>query len=312
MRRAGLAVAAAALLGPWTVSVPALAAQGSGVDCGPFVGNCQVTAHDAAPVAAGTAGGAGGSDSAGGGGSGCSFKGTALPCYSAMFGWFDPVDGCYYQRMDPQPAASSTLWQGHQPGDGAVYAADCPLISGKDEGAGGGRWFQSPPPGYGGAVDVAALARQTVRNMALVGPSIGIAPKVGGKGGLVGLPVWLWDNVTPTTWGPNTATASAGGVSVTATGSATQIVWSMGDGASVTCQSPGTAYQPSFGDRAPDCGHVYTVTSASQPGGAYAIRATATWVVDWTATTGQQGTITVTRRSATRAVIGELQVLNNQ
>jgi hypothetical protein len=54
------------------------------------------------------------------------------------------------------------------------------------------------------------------------------------------------------------------------------------------------------------------VTSAAQPGGAYAINATATWVVNWTATTGQQGTITVTRQSATTAVIGELQVLNNQ
>ena len=128
----------------------------------------------------------------------------------------------------------------------------------------------------------------------------------------VGLPVWLWDNVTPTTWGPNTATAAAAGVTVTATGTATQIVWSMGDGSTVTCTGPGVAYQSSFGDRAPACGHIYTVTSAAQPGGAYAINATATWVVNWTATTGQQGTITVTRQSATTAVIGELQVLNTQ
>ena len=213
--------------------------------------------------------------------------------------------------MDPQPAADSALWQGHKAGDGAVYSEMCPLFNVRGGPGGSGRWFQNPPPGYGGAVDVAALAQQAVRNMGLVGPDIGIAPKIGGRG-LVGLPVWLWDNVTPTTWGPNTASASAGAVTVTATGSATQIVWSMGDGSTVTCTGPGVAYQPSFGDKAPACGHVFTATSASQPGGAYRISATATWVVDWTATTGQQGTITVTRRSASRAVIGELQVLNNQ
>jgi hypothetical protein len=213
--------------------------------------------------------------------------------------------------MSPQPDATSAYWAGHKPGDGAVYTEACPLITGIGTLGGSGRWFQNPPPGYGGAVNVATLAQEAVRKMGLVGPAIGIAPRVGGKSA-VGLPVWLWDNVTPTTWGPNTATAAAGGVTVTATGTATQIVWSMGDGSTVTCAGPGTAYQPSFGDQAPDCGHIYTVTSAAQPGGAYAINATATWVVNWTATTGQQGTITVTRQSATTAVIGELQVLNNQ
>jgi hypothetical protein len=213
--------------------------------------------------------------------------------------------------MDPPPPDGSSWWEGHHPGDGAVYVFACPQVKVGGVHAVTTQWLKNPPPSAGGGVDVAALAQTAVKNMALVGPAIGIAPRVGGKSA-VGLPVWLWDNVTPTTWGPNTATAAAGGVTVTATGSATQIVWSMGDGSSVTCAGPGTAYQPSFGDQAPACGHIYTVTSAAQPGGAYAINATATWVVNWTATTGQQGTITVTRQSATTAVIGELQVLNNQ
>ncbi|MFD0327079.1 ATP/GTP-binding protein [Streptacidiphilus monticola] len=172
------------------------------------------------------------------------------------------------------------------------------------------QWRATPPPGYGGAVSIAKLAQQAVSKMTLNGPDIGIAPKPGGKG-LVGLPVWLWDNVSPTTYGPNTASASASGVTVTATGQVSQIAWDMGDGTTVTCDDAGVAYQPSFGARMPACGHVYTRTSAHQPGGAYPITATSTWVVNWQATTGQSGQISVTRQSRTSAVIGELQVLNN-
>ncbi|WP_152648559.1 hypothetical protein [Streptacidiphilus anmyonensis] len=98
---------------------------------------------------------------------------------------------------------------------------------------------------------------------------------------------------------------------MTATGSATQIVWNLGDGQSVTCTNPGEAYQASFGNAQPPCGHTYTTVSVSQPGGRYAINATATWVVNWQATTGQTGQITVTRRSASSVVIGELRDLNN-
>ncbi|WP_051942975.1 hypothetical protein [Streptacidiphilus rugosus] len=212
--------------------------------------------------------------------------------------------------MSPQPDASSTLWQGHKPGDGAVYAAECPLISGTGLAGGTAKWFQNPPPGFGGAVNVQALAQQAVSQMALVGPAVGIAPPPGSKG-VVGLPVWLWDNVSPATWGPNTAAASAGGVTVTATGSATQIVWSMGDGSTVTCDNPGVAYQASFGAQVPACGHIYTATSDKEPGGKYAITATSTWVVDWTATTGQTGQITVTRQSTSAVEIGELRSVNN-
>ncbi|WP_157596640.1 ATP/GTP-binding protein [Streptacidiphilus rugosus] len=227
-----------------------------------------------------------------------------------MFGWFDGEDGCYYQLMSPQPPAGTAYWAGHQPGDGAIYSENCPLIAGSGLPGGAGRWFQNPPPGYGGGVDVQALAQQAVSKMALVGPAVGIAPPPGTKG-VVGLPVWLWDNVSPTTWGPNTAAASAGGVTVTATGSATQIVWTMGDGATVTCDNPGVAYQASFGAQVPVCGHIYTATSDKEPGGKYTITATSTWVVDWTATTGQTGQITVTRQSNSAVEIGELRTVNN-
>ncbi len=303
--------AAAGLLPP----LPSTCADDRGdVTCGPFAGNCSLTAGGSSSPDPGSSGapangasGGSGSDSSGGGD--CVFHGHSFPCYSGLFGWFDQADGCYYDLMDPQPDATSAYWAGHKPGDGAVYTEVCPLISGTGLPGGTGKWFRSPPPGYGGAVDVAALAQEAARRMALQGPAIGIAPKAGSHS-LVGLPVWLWDNPGPTTWGPDTAQAAAGGVTVTATGQVQQILWSMGDGTSVTCATAGVPYQPSMGAQTPACGHVYTATSANHAGGAYPITATSTWVVDWTATTGQTGQITVHRQSRTSAAIGEAAALN--
>ncbi|WP_328623212.1 hypothetical protein [Streptomyces sp. NBC_00354] len=96
----------------------------------------------------------------------------------------------------------------------------------------------------------------------------------------------------------------------TATAKVRNVVWSMGDGAQVTCTGPGTPYAAEFGKQmAPDCGHMYTRTSAQAPGGRYAVTATTTWEISW-AGGGQTGTLTAIRESATSLAIGELQVLN--
>jgi hypothetical protein len=64
------------------------------------------------------------------------------------------------------------------------------------------------------------------------------------------------DHARPATFGPQILTASAGGVSITATAKVDRVVWDMGDGTSVTCTTPGTVYQDRFGfDMSPDCGH---------------------------------------------------------
>jgi hypothetical protein len=142
----------------------------------------------------------------------------------------------------------------------------------------------------------------------LEGPDIGRAPQAG-RPGLVGLPVWLWTTRTPRTWGPVSATASVPGLSVTATARAQRIVWSMGDGHSVTCTRPGTPYRESLGGRrSPDCGYVYTQPSTTEPDGTYRVTGTTTWRVVW-AGGGDSGAITLTRSSTTTVEIGELQVL---
>ncbi|MFF3249121.1 hypothetical protein ACFYWY_36580 [Streptomyces sp. NPDC002870] len=139
-------------------------------------------------------------------------------------GTADPNEpACFFQLLVPQPPAGSTEWQGHEPGDGAVYERHC-------KGAGGVwpvsvGWLAEPPEAE--AINPAVLAQRAVDKMALTGPDININPKPGGKG-LVGMPVWMAANQGATTWGPNTASASAGGVTVTATAAVSKVVWAMG------------------------------------------------------------------------------------
>ncbi|WP_411139004.1 ATP/GTP-binding protein [Streptomyces sp. C10] len=250
---------------------------------------CQVEANDPGTdgKAAGGNGGHGGGDNGGGGGKKSKWS-------------------CTYKRAAPQPPAGSLDWEGHKPGDGAVYEQTCSY--GGDDAYHVIRmvWAADPPKG---GVDPAVLAQRAVDKMRLRGPGIGIVPKAGGQG-LVGLPVWMWTTKGPETYGPNTATASAGAVTVTATAKVDQIVWDMGDGHQVTCTTAGTPYKSSYGKQSsPDCGYRYHRSSKDEPGKKYPVTATATWSIDWRGG-GQTGQITQTRQSQTQVSIGQLKVLN--
>ncbi|MGW1894145.1 hypothetical protein ACWCP6_28440 [Streptomyces sp. NPDC002004] len=159
------------------------------------------------------------------------------------------------------------------------------------------------------AIDPAVVARQAVSKMKLSGPDIA-SPRTTGKY-VLGVPMWMWVHKSPTTYGPNTTSATAGGVTVTATAKVTQIVWSMGDGSTVTCKGPGTPYAASYREQgSPTCGHTYARTSATRPGKKYPVSATATWSVDWQVNGGgPTGQFTEVRRSNMRVAIGELQVV---
>lgn len=230
---------------------------------------------------------------------------TAVPCSDSVFGWWSNADGCYYQRLAPPPPATDPAWAGNYP-DGAVYQSTCPGVPGS---GGGWVWRPTAPPGYGGQPGaLAQLANEAISRLALSGPDIGLAPDPS-KMGLVGLPVWMWSRVAPATWGPQSATASLPGLSVTATARAMRIVWSMGDGQDVTCDGPGTPYVRSEGQTSsPTCGYVYTSSSAGQPDATYTVTATTTWDIQWSGS-GGAGQVTQTRASSVRVRIGELQVL---
>ncbi len=262
---------------------------GGGITCGLY--NCEVEVD-----VPGQAGGQdGGSDGTGGSGAGSGSAG-------GDDGEFANV--CTYKLADPQPPAGSLDWEGHEPGDGAVYEQNCTRNGGNLTIA---RmvWLAEPPEQE--AVDPAVLAQRAVDSMTLLGPDIA-SPRAAGKY-TVGVPMWMWVNQSATTYGPNTASASAGGITVTATAKVSKIVWDLGDGASVTCNGPGTPYQGSQGmAQSPTCGHVYSKTSAGVKNGKYPVTATSTWTIDWQGG-GAAGQLTEIRQTNVQVAIGELQVV---
>lgn len=214
---------------------------------------------------------------------------------------------CTYTKLVPQPPADNLGWDGHKPGDkGAVYQVYCP-----DTMRVGVSWIPDGGPAAP-PVDPEVLAHRAVDSMKLVGPDIA-SPQAAGTYA-VGVPMWLWVNQSPTTFGPNTATASAGAVTVSATAEVASITWKFGDGTSVTCNGPGTVYQASSGMKpSPTCGHTFAKPSAGQPGQKFALTATATWQVNWKVTAGavDTGQFTEVRQSQTQVAVGELQAVGN-
>lgn len=231
-----------------------------------------------------------------------------VPCQSE-YGYWSNAWHCYVRALDPPPPPSDPVWKGNYP-EGAVYQCyqpqtdiDIPI------------WSANPPPGVGGGPTPYEVAQMAIARMGFKAGDIGIVPEPGpGKLGIVGMPTWMWvKNPGPPTTGPITASASAGGITVTATAELDRIEWDMGDGTTVTCEgtrAKGTPYNKSYGDQdSPTCGHRYKKTSGGKPNNAYTVTANAYWVVNWSGA-GQTGTITLD--PLTRSVqirVGEMQVL---
>ena len=226
--------------------------------------------------------------------------GFEIPCRSGNSWWSNALY-CYIASANPQPPQSDPIWAGHT--DGAIYTCYSPLI------VAGTRiyslWSATPPAGPAAPPDPRVLAQQAIALMRLRAINIGIVPEPrAGSVGIIGMPTWMWaQNPSQSTWGPVTKSASAGGSTVTATANVDRVVWAMGDGSTVSCTGPGTAYQDSFGKKSsPTCGHTYTRQ------GTYTVRATSYWTVQW-AGVGQSGTIPLNFTQTTNITMGEAQVL---
>jgi len=242
----------------------------------------------------------------GGGVTTCSYAGEQIPCTSAMGTWW-ASRSCYVALADPQPPQDTVVWEGHT--DGAIYQCSPPVAMPGT--ATTFFWAASNPVG---GPSPRALADQAVEAMNLRAGLIGIVPEPGpGKVGIVGMPAWMWiADPGESTVGPITRSASGGGVTVTATARLDRVVWSMGDGATVTCAGPaavGTPYEDRFGaSSSPTCGHTYTRMSDDAPSDAYTVTATSYWTVTWSGG-GASGTIPLDFSRSTQVTIGEIQVL---
>ncbi|KQU67965.1 hypothetical protein ASC58_10185 [Phycicoccus sp. Root101] len=210
---------------------------------------------------------------------------------------------CYAKVLQPKPPFSDPAWGGRTTGQ--VYVCTRPVGIGPVSGIAFWLWLAKPP--NGAPPDPQVLARQAVARMNLRAINIGIVPESGaGNVGIIGMPTWMWaQNPGATTWGPQTQSATAGGFTVTATAKAQRTVWTMGDGAKITCTGPGTAYADSYGKQSsPTCGHTYTRQ------GTYTVRATTYWVVTWVGI-GLTGTIPLDFTDTTTITMGEAQVLSS-
>jgi hypothetical protein len=242
----------------------------------------------------------GSSSSSPGGGGGAQvctlpFNQQVVPCSLPQWGWWDGSD-CYLILANPQPPASDPVWQGNAPGTGAIYLISCYVLVGgvpQLQKGMGQVWRLTPP---GGGITPAQVAQIAIKKLTLYGPTNGIAPPASSYA-LVGMPVWLWTVADSTHWGPQPASASAGGITVTATAQATKIVWHMGDGSTKECDNPGTIYDPSKATTvSPTCSYVYSTTSANAPGQKFSLYGVTTWVISWSGG-GASGTLTTTVQS---------------
>jgi hypothetical protein len=174
---------------------------------------------------------------------------------------------------------------GGQPaGEGGWYNRTCYSdLNGGVQGLGGPVWMPGAPP----VVSPVVLARQARARLNLPDVVIKLNPP-GDQ--LVNLPIWL--TLDPSSWKEQSAIASVPGVSVRATAWPVGATWFMGDGGSVVCSGPGTAWRPGSDPAAgsPDCGYTYRRSSAGAAGGKFSVTVTVTWEVTW-AGAGESGTI---------------------
>lgn len=190
----------------------------------------------------------------------------------------DGLFGCRYVPAGPGPGQETPK----EPGGWFMLLCS---PDGKDPDSRGPIWVHAgadaPPPLT--PEQVAQIARRQLR---LPTPRI-MANPAGDQ--LVNLPTWMW--LDRSSWTDVSATASVPGVSVTATARPTSVIWSMGDGSSVTCAGAGSPF-PAGGDpksASPDCGHTYKSSSVGRPAEAFPVTATVQWTVTWSGA-GQSGT----------------------
>lgn len=144
-------------------------------------------------------------------------------------------------------------------------------------------------------VTPAQLAARQWRQLPIPAPEVRTAPPRGSDG-LVGLAEWFW----VTNWSPQSARAQAGGVWAEVSAQPASLTIHPGRGlSSVTCDGPGTPYDPKLPAAAQrsDCTYTYARSSAGLPRSAYMATVTVTWGGTWSGSGGEGGTLPELTRS---------------
>jgi hypothetical protein len=290
-------VVTAALL-VFACAAPAVAGGTDPVNCAQNPTDPRCDVHAGQPGGPGDGGGGGGGGS-GGGSQVCHYPITneVVPCYLPNYGQFAD-DGCYYKPATGNDLAAAEALGGTPTPPGRWYIGTCgyppsPVLT----------KFRI----FGGNVlpNPADLAADAVNQLHLPLPAIRVNPAPPAAQ-LVFLPTWMW--LDGSSWGSRSATASVPGLSVTATAKPAKLLFSTGDGSSVSCPGPGTAWTTDKDPNAasPDCGHTY------QKPGSFTVTATVTWQISW-AGGGQTGTVPDLTTTSTLTInVTDSQALNTK
>ncbi|MBF6555923.1 MAG: hypothetical protein IVW52_07060 [Acidimicrobiales bacterium] len=254
----------------------------------------------------GTGSGSGGDGAPTGGGGATTVSVPTCPNYVPYSTEFPGQDG------GPPPAGAT------QPGAWYVNTCATGSVTGQSTGV---VWLATgqaaptvPPP------DPAVAGAQAASELQLPTPTLTLSPSTTGY---VNLAEWLW--ITSSMWHPLSTTAQAcnagGCVAATAIATPSYVTWDTGDGSTVTCNGPGTPFDPALPatDQSTTCSHTYTTTSAGQPSAdgnpndaAFRITATITWTVAWAGPNGSAGALpSLTTRGASSLEVAQIESVNN-
>ena len=224
-------------------------------------------------------------------------------CASSVYGVWVPAKGCWISLLAPPPAKDHPAWEGHD--DGIILECVSPFIECNETHTTcvitDTYWSPTAPPGV---PDPASLAQSAIDKMQLKPIRIGIEPSKGP--GIVGMPSWMWaSEPRDNEYGEKTASASAGGVTVTATATTQKVVWNLNGETTLECDA-GTPYKVEYGTKDSECSHIYETQGEKH------ITARSTWQVSWeSGDLGYEGTRELILEDIAEAdiVIGEIQVL---
>jgi hypothetical protein len=264
MLRARLVLLGSVLFAALAVASPAAAGVGDPVDCqqNSTDPNCSIQVD-----LPGSPGNPGGTTS-----SPCrDLHGKVVPCSIPGKGWYGG-DGCWYQPAAGDQLTAAVALGGTPSPPARWYVGAC--------GDPATNWWPTSLVKFrilANGPGPELLAQEAVKHLRLPAPIIQMNPAPPAPQ-VVSVPTWLW--IDQDSWGSRSATASVGDLSVTATARPVKVVWSTGDGRSVTCAGPGTPWTAGMDPAAasPSCGHTYTTASG---GGPYAVQATVTWEISW-------------------------------